>query len=101
MASSTLKHRSTLPGKFTVADLPFLSYRRSLPITMQAVYELVGELSSNSKLNKSLSAACHKKAMSMVLLEGASLGIPVVCSDIEENMEVLGETGIYFKSENA
>jgi glycosyltransferase involved in cell wall biosynthesis len=38
------------------------------------------------------------EAMSMVLLEAASLGIPVVCSDIEENKDVIGEDGIYFKS---
>ena len=35
----------------------------------------------------------------MVLLEAASLGVPIICSDIEENM-VLGENGVYFKSEN-
>ncbi|NOZ70184.1 MAG: glycosyltransferase family 4 protein [Deferribacteres bacterium] len=38
------------------------------------------------------------EAMSMVLLEAASLGIPVISSDIEENREVLGEDGIYFRS---
>ena len=39
------------------------------------------------------------EGMSMVLLEAASLGVPIICSDIEENM-VLGENGVYFKSEN-
>lgn len=38
------------------------------------------------------------EAMSMVLLEAASLGTPIICSDIEENMDVLGKAGVYFKS---
>ncbi len=38
------------------------------------------------------------EAMSMVLLEAASLGIPVISSDIEENRDILGEDGIYFRS---
>ncbi len=38
------------------------------------------------------------EAMSMVLLEAASLGIPVISSDIEENRDVLGGDGIYFRS---
>ncbi len=38
------------------------------------------------------------EAMSMVLLEAASLGIPVISSDIEENRDILGEEGIYFRS---
>ena len=38
------------------------------------------------------------EAMSMMLLEVASLGIPVVCSDIPENTNVLGEHALYFKS---
>ena len=37
------------------------------------------------------------EAMSMVLLEAASLGTPVVCSDIPENVEVMGENAIYFR----
>lgn len=38
------------------------------------------------------------EAMSMVLLEAASLGVPVICSDIEENRTVMGENSVYFKS---
>lgn len=38
------------------------------------------------------------EAMSMALLEAVSLGVPVVCSDIEENRSVLKGNGIYFKS---
>lgn len=37
------------------------------------------------------------EAMSMVLLEAASLGVPVVCSDIPENASVLAEDGLYFR----
>ncbi len=37
------------------------------------------------------------EAMSMVLLEAASLGAPVICSDIEENIEVMGDYSTYFK----
>lgn len=40
------------------------------------------------------------EAMSMVLLEAASLGVPVVCSDIPENISVLKEYAVYFKSGN-
>lgn len=38
------------------------------------------------------------EAMSMMLLEVAALGVPIVCSDIPENTEVLGEHALYFKS---
>jgi len=38
------------------------------------------------------------EAMSMTLLEAASLAVPIVCSDIPENRWVLGETGCYFRS---
>jgi len=37
------------------------------------------------------------EAMSMVLLEAAWLGVPVVCSELLENRLVLGEAAIYFK----
>ena len=40
------------------------------------------------------------EAMSMVLLEAAYNGVPVVCSDIEEN-RYLGEDAIYFASGNS
>jgi glycosyltransferase involved in cell wall biosynthesis len=36
------------------------------------------------------------EAMSMVLLEAASIGVPVVCSDISENLEFMGADAIYF-----
>jgi glycosyltransferase involved in cell wall biosynthesis len=39
--------------------------------------------------------------MSMVLLEAASLGVPVICSDIPENREVMREDAIYFSSGNS
>ncbi len=39
-----------------------------------------------------------REAMSMMLLEAASLGSPLVCSDILENKIVLGENAVYFKS---
>lgn len=38
------------------------------------------------------------EAMSMMLLEVASLGVSIVCSDIPENISVLGEYTLYFKS---
>ncbi len=38
------------------------------------------------------------EAMSMVLLEASSLGVTVICSDIEENQYVLGEKGLYFSN---
>ena len=37
----------------------------------------------------------------MVLLEAVSLGIPVIASDIEENREVVGHDGMYFRSGDA
>ena len=40
------------------------------------------------------------EGMSMVLLEAASLGIPMVCSDIPENKIVLGENVTYFRSQD-
>jgi glycosyltransferase involved in cell wall biosynthesis len=38
------------------------------------------------------------EAMSMMLLEVAGLGVPVVCSDIPENRLVMGESAVYFSS---
>ena len=38
------------------------------------------------------------EAMSMMLMEVASLGVPIVCSDIPENVSVLGEHALYFRS---
>jgi glycosyltransferase involved in cell wall biosynthesis len=38
------------------------------------------------------------EAMSMVLLEAASLEVPIICSDIPENSSVMGKDAIYFKS---
>jgi glycosyltransferase involved in cell wall biosynthesis len=41
------------------------------------------------------------EAMAMVLLEAASLGVPVVCSDLEENRQVMRADALYFESGNA
>jgi glycosyltransferase involved in cell wall biosynthesis len=38
------------------------------------------------------------EAMSMMLLEAASLKAPIVCSDIPENKAILGGHGLYFQS---
>jgi glycosyltransferase involved in cell wall biosynthesis len=38
------------------------------------------------------------EAMSIMLLEVAALGTPVICSDIPENVDVLKNRAIYFKS---
>lgn len=38
------------------------------------------------------------EAMSMMLLEAASLGVPIVCSDIPANRAVLPEQALYFRS---
>jgi glycosyltransferase involved in cell wall biosynthesis len=40
------------------------------------------------------------EGMSMMLLEAASLGTPVLCSDIPQNTAVLGDSGYYFASDN-
>lgn len=40
------------------------------------------------------------EAMSMVLLEAASVEAPVICSDIPENREVMREDALYFSSGN-
>ena len=41
------------------------------------------------------------EAMSMMLLEAASLETPVVCSDIPENVSVLPDQAVYFESGNS
>lgn len=41
------------------------------------------------------------EAMSMMLLEVAVMGVPLICSDIPENKDVLGKHAIYFQSRNA
>ena len=40
------------------------------------------------------------EAMSIMLLEVAALGLPIVCSDIPENVSVMEGNTIYFKSED-
>ncbi len=42
----------------------------------------------------------YVEAMSMVLLEAASLGTPVLCSNISENCDVMGRDTIYFEPGN-
>lgn len=39
-----------------------------------------------------------EEGMSMMLLEVTSLGVPLICSDIPQNVAVLGEHGFYFRS---
>jgi glycosyltransferase involved in cell wall biosynthesis len=41
------------------------------------------------------------EAMSMVLLESAAVGVPIICSEIAENREVLQDTAAYFESGSA
>lgn len=41
------------------------------------------------------------EGMSMMLLEAAALGAPLVCSDIEENREVVEGDAVYFRSGDA
>jgi glycosyltransferase involved in cell wall biosynthesis len=41
------------------------------------------------------------EAMSMMLLEAASLGVPIVASDIAENVAVLPQQALYFQSGDA
>ena len=40
------------------------------------------------------------EAMSMVLLEAASVGLPVICSDLAENRQVMENDALYFNSGN-
>lgn len=40
------------------------------------------------------------EAMSMVLLEAASVGTPILCSDIPQNTAVMGDDAVYFESGN-
>lgn len=40
------------------------------------------------------------EAMSMVLLEAASLNVPIICSDLPENREVLHDNALFFQSNN-
>jgi glycosyltransferase involved in cell wall biosynthesis len=40
------------------------------------------------------------EAMSMMLLEAASVGAPIVCSDIPANRDVLSDAALYFESGN-
>jgi glycosyltransferase involved in cell wall biosynthesis len=36
----------------------------------------------------------------MVLLEAASINVPIVCSDIPENRKILHDEAVYFQSDN-
>jgi glycosyltransferase involved in cell wall biosynthesis len=42
----------------------------------------------------------YQEAMPMTLLEAASVGVPIVCSDIIANKTILEDKAIYFESEN-
>jgi glycosyltransferase involved in cell wall biosynthesis len=41
------------------------------------------------------------EGMSIMLLEAASLGVPIICSDIDENKTVVKNTVLYFRSGDA
>ncbi|MCL6582719.1 MAG: glycosyltransferase family 4 protein [bacterium] len=41
------------------------------------------------------------EAMSMMLLEVAVMGVPLICSDIPENKDILDKHAVYFQSGNA
>ncbi|OGY44686.1 MAG: hypothetical protein A3B89_04360 [Candidatus Buchananbacteria bacterium RIFCSPHIGHO2_02_FULL_40_13] len=41
------------------------------------------------------------EGLSIALLEAMSYGLPVIVSDIEENLEVVGNSGLKFKNKNA
>ncbi len=41
------------------------------------------------------------EGLSPVILESAFLGAPVICSDIEQNQYILGDTGLYFRKGDA
>jgi len=60
-----------------------------------------GELFSIVRRAQFLVFSSTVEAMSMVLLETASLGVPIVCSDIPENKSVMKEYAVYFKSGDA
>lgn len=59
--------------------------------------EVLEELFSNAYLYVQPS---ESEGMSISLLEGMSYGLPVLVSDIKENMEVVGNNGYSFKSKN-
>jgi len=70
-----------------VTFLPFIEDR----------YELF-EIIRKSKIFVFPSAA---EAMSVMLLEVAAIGIPIICSDISENKDVLEEHAVYFKTDDS
>jgi glycosyltransferase involved in cell wall biosynthesis len=57
-----------------------------------------GELFSIVRRAQFLVFPSTVEAMSMVLLEAASLGVPIICSDIPENTSVMKDHAVYFKS---
>jgi glycosyltransferase involved in cell wall biosynthesis len=42
-----------------------------------------------------------QEAMSMVLLQAASLGSPILCSDIKPNKDILSKNALYFKNNDS
>jgi glycosyltransferase involved in cell wall biosynthesis len=53
------------------------------------------------KLCKLFIFPSFREGMSMMLLEAASLAVPIICSDIPENKAVMQENTLYFCSGNA
>lgn len=98
------KFKRGIPLLIVGDDSQIESYRAKLHemagphIYFQPIIENPSVLFGLMKQSTCLIFPSLKEAMSMVLLEAVSLGVPVICSDIEENIEVLGEGGIYFKS---
>ena len=77
--------------------------RRDAPATVHfaPLIEDRGELFSLIAGCRVFTFASLTEGMSMMLLEAAALGAPVVCSDIDENRAVLGDTALYFRSGDA
>jgi len=60
--------------------------------------EVLAELFSNAAL---FLQASESEGLSIALLEALSYGVPILVSDIAENLEVAGSLGFYFENKNA
>jgi glycosyltransferase involved in cell wall biosynthesis len=52
------------------------------------------------KLSRLFIFPSSREAMSMMLLEAASVGVPIVCSDIPGNVAILADRALYFSNQD-
>jgi len=102
-ALNKIKFKGSIVVAGDLSQLP--EYTKELNVLSKKLdVNYVGLVKNKNKLLNIISSSRYfvypslKEAMSMMLLEGASTEIPILCSDIRENKDVLSEDdALYFR----